>query len=93
MHKPTALRPIATRLSLDEIRARYPDRWVVLANVHEVIDRVYGYHRSVADVIGVFEQRPKAPPAKSECYWTGELPDCPAYWRIRMGLYGEGYKV
>lgn len=61
-----------------------------MGNMEVVVDRVYGYQRPVADIIAVFERRPKAPGARGECYWTGDLPDCPAYWRIRAGVPREG---
>lgn len=70
----------AERLTWDEIRRRYPDRWVVLAQIDRVNDTDFDFRG--ADVIAAFERRRDASPTVkallardhvAACYWTGEV--------------------
>ena len=69
------------RLTWDEICARYPDRWVALAEVAWVNDTDFEF--TGAEVIATFAARKEASPTMKAlhaasrqsvgCFWTGEL--------------------
>lgn len=68
------------RLTWDEICARHPDRWAVLADIDWVNDTDFDF--TGAEVIATFEVRKAASPTmkalletdrKIGCFWTGEL--------------------
>ncbi|MDQ3341809.1 MAG: hypothetical protein M4D80_42220 [Myxococcota bacterium] len=69
------------RLTWDEICARYPDRWVALADIAWVNDTDFEF--TGAEVIATFAARKEASPTMKAlhaasrqsvgCFWTGEL--------------------
>jgi len=70
----------AERLTWDEICARHPDRWVVLADIDWVNDTDFEF--TGAEIIATFEIRKAASPTikalhaadrEVGCFWTGEL--------------------
>jgi hypothetical protein len=67
------------RLTWTEICDRYPERWVVLANIYR---QTTAFEFEAAAVIAAFESRKDASPtvrailARNDvaaCFWTGEL--------------------
>jgi hypothetical protein len=69
------------RLTWDEICARYPDQWVVLANIERVNRTDFAF--TGADVVAAFPERKAATPTIRElhaanrssvgCFFTGKL--------------------
>jgi hypothetical protein len=69
------------RLTWDEIRARYPDQWVVFANITRVNRADFAF--TGAEVIAAFADRKAASPTMKElhatnrgsvgCFFTGKL--------------------
>jgi hypothetical protein len=72
--------PLLERLSWTEIRARFPDRWVVLVDIVWVNDTDFEF--TAATVLSLHVRRRDASPdikaarangAEVGCFWTGEI--------------------
>lgn len=69
------------RLTWDEIRSRYPDQWVVLADIARVNRTDFAF--TGAEVVATFAERKAATPTMKElhaanrcsvgCFFTGKL--------------------
>ncbi len=81
-------------LTWTEIRARYPDQWVALADIAWVNRTDFAF--TAAEVIATFAERKAATPAMKElhaanrhsvgCFWTGKLikGDIDPLWHVRQ---------
>jgi hypothetical protein len=80
-------------LTWDEIRTRYPDQWVALADIAWVNRTDFAF--AGAEVIATFAERKAATPTMKElhaanrrsvgCFWTGKLikNDSDPLWHVR----------
>jgi hypothetical protein len=84
---------VVGRLTWDEICARYPDQWVVLADIAHVNRNDFAF--TDAEVVATFVERKAASPTMKEllaarrnsvgCFFTGQLikGDVDALWHSR----------